>query len=202
MEHAHAFAKLLQHRNWILTRLGNPVAVHFETDQCGIGILDKHIETGRGAELAELVIVIVEAKAHAQTPRPFPPLIELAGSPTKVIDGVPKVLRQHRADHKAHAQLPRVIELGRKPLVIEVSAGHLEPCVEDHLAQLFCWARIDVPVSLDLVVTDRANLLQQGSQIGFGLPAHSVELYTERRMYVLAGKEVPACGKRSYGGKS
>src|SRR5690348_4004284 len=127
MEHAHAFAKLLQHRDWILAGLGNPVAVHFEADQFGIGVLDKDIEAGGTAQLAELVIVVVEAKAHAQTPRPFSPLIELIGSPTKVIDCVAKVLRQHRADHKTYPKLPGVIELGRKPRVIEVTAGHLEP---------------------------------------------------------------------------
>src|SRR5690348_14351726 len=100
MEHAHAFAKLLQYHDWILTCLGNPVAVHFETDQFGISILDKDIEAGGGAKLAEFVIMIVEAEAHAHTPRPFPPIIEPVGSPTKVIDCAAKVLRQHRADHK------------------------------------------------------------------------------------------------------
>src|SRR5438477_6121301 len=57
MEHAHPFAKLLQHRDRILAGLRNPVAVHFEADQFGIGILGQDIEAGDTAQPAELVIV-------------------------------------------------------------------------------------------------------------------------------------------------
>src|SRR5215475_4616784 len=163
MEHTHAFPKLLQHCDRIPSGLCSPVAIHFEADQFGIRPFDKDIEAGGAAKLPELVIVIVEAKADPQTARPFSPLIELVGSPAKVIDSVPKVLRKYRADYKADAKLTGVIKFGRKPSVIEVSAGHLEPGVEDHLAQLLCRVRIDVPVSLDLVVADRVNLLQQRS---------------------------------------
>src|SRR5215468_7512319 len=179
MEHAHTLPELLQHRHCILAGLCNPVAVHFEADQVWVGSLDKDIEARGTGETEELVIMIVEAKAHSQTARSFSPLIELIGSPTIVINCVAKVLWQYRADHEAHAKLAGVVKLGGKALVIEMPARHPEPRVEDHPAQLLRRMRIDIPVSLDLVVADSPNLLQQRSKVGFGLPTHRVKLYTK-----------------------
>ena len=69
-----------------------------------------------------------------------------------------------------------------------MAAGHGHPIVNDHAPQLFRRMRINVPVGLDFLVADHADVGQDSIQVFFRLFAHGVELHTD--------------GKRLDGGES
>src|SRR5581483_3980992 len=79
MQQPNPLSKSLQHRNWILARLRDPVAVHFEADQFGIGARDQRLKARGLSESPEFIIVIVESEAHAHAFRALSPFVEVLG---------------------------------------------------------------------------------------------------------------------------
>ena len=77
-----------------------------------------------------------------------------------------------------HAQFFGVVEFRRQAVVVEVAAGNTHPVVDDHAAQLLRRMRVHVPVGLDFVVADHADVGQDGIQVLLRLLAHGVELHT------------------------
>src|SRR5437763_10556732 len=136
MKHANAIAQLAQHRHRIFSRLSDPVAVHLEENQFGIGLLNQSFESSGLAKTAEFIIVVVKGEAHAHGPRAFAPAVELIGGAPKSVQRAPHALRQHREEHKLDAKYFCIAEIVEQTVIVEITDGHRQTSISNHLAKV------------------------------------------------------------------
>src|SRR5258706_16398020 len=180
MNQLDAVAVLLKHLQRIPAGLCNPVAIHLNADEFRVAATHHCFKTGRVAETPELIVVIVKSELHAGLTNLFSPDVELIGGSLVAIQREPHALGQHRANDILDPERPRVVELRIKSVIVEVPAGGGQSVVVNHAAQLRRGMPVDIPVGLDLRVTDLANSFEDGGKIARCLVAHGVELRSER----------------------
>src|SRR5947209_5329208 len=122
MQQADSAGMSIHQLHGIQAGLRDPVAIHFQPDQFGIGACQQRAKAIRIAELLELVVVVVESEAHSTLADFCTPAIELIRSLLETLERGPHRLWQHWAYQVTDSEFLSIIKLCVESVVVEVAA--------------------------------------------------------------------------------